>query len=91
MVKAAGLLAGIEKADSARITFGEVRYWMTDLAVSQLTLSERNAAAARARMEDYLRKLAPWNPQRIAEFTARLRSTTNLPPRRSTNTPMIGG
>ena len=49
MVKAAGLLAGIEQADSARIAFGEVRYWMTDLAVSQLTLSERNAATARAR------------------------------------------
>ena len=56
MVKAAGLLAGIEKADNARIAFGELRYCMTDLAVSQLTLSERKAAAARARMQDYLRK-----------------------------------
>ena len=65
MVKAAGLLAGIEKADNARIAFGEVRYWMTDLAVSQLTLSERNAEGARARMEEYLRKLTPWNAQRI--------------------------
>jgi signal transduction histidine kinase len=66
MVKAAGLLKGIEQADSARIAFGEMRYWMTDLAVSQLTLSERNAAAARARMEEHLSKLAPWNPERIA-------------------------
>jgi len=66
MVKAAGLLKGIEQADSARIRFGEMRYWMTDLAVSQLTLSERNAATARARMEEHLGKLAPWNPERIA-------------------------
>jgi signal transduction histidine kinase len=66
MVKAAGLLKGIEQADSARIRFGEMRYWMTDLAVSQLTLSERNAATARARMEEHLSKLAPWNPERIA-------------------------
>jgi signal transduction histidine kinase len=66
MVKAAGLLKGIEQADSAQIAFGEMRYWMTDLAVSQLTLSERNAAAARARMEEHLGKLAPWNPERIA-------------------------
>ena len=65
MVKAAGLLKGIEQADSARIRFGEMRYWMTDLAVSQLTLSERNAATARARMEEHLSKLAPWNPERI--------------------------
>ena len=37
MIKAAGLLGGIEQADKARIRFGEVRYWMTDLAVGQLT------------------------------------------------------
>jgi signal transduction histidine kinase len=72
MVKAAGLLKGIEQADSAQIAFGEVRYWMTDLAVSQLTLSERNAAAARARMEEHLGKLAPWNPERIATVRSEL-------------------
>ena len=66
MVKAAGLLKGIEQADGARIAFGEMRYWMTDLAVSELTLSERNAAAARGRMEDHLKRLAPWNPERVA-------------------------
>jgi signal transduction histidine kinase len=43
-----------------------MRYWMTDLAVSQLTLSERNAEAARKRMEEHLGKLAPWNTERIA-------------------------
>jgi len=72
MVKAAGLLAGIEQADSAQIAFGEVRYWMTDLAVSELTLSERNAAAARERMEQHLDKLARWNPQRIAAVRTEL-------------------
>jgi signal transduction histidine kinase len=72
MVKAAGLLKGIEQADSAQIAFGEVRYWMTDLAVSQLTLSERNAAAARARMEEHLGKLEPWNPERIAAVRSEL-------------------
>jgi signal transduction histidine kinase len=72
MVEAAGLLTGIEQADSARISFGEVRYWMTDLAVSQLTLSERKAASARARMERHLDKLAPWNPERIAAVRSEL-------------------
>jgi len=72
MVKAASLLGGIEQADKARIRFGEVRYWMTDLAVSQLTLPERNAAAARARMEEHLGKLEPWNPQRIAAVRSEL-------------------
>jgi signal transduction histidine kinase/HAMP domain-containing protein len=65
MITAAELLSSIEEANSAQIAFGEMRYWMTDLAVSQLTLAERNAAAARARMEQHLDKLAPWNQQRI--------------------------
>jgi signal transduction histidine kinase len=72
MVKAAGLLKGIEQADSAQIAFGEVRYWMTDLAVSQLTLSERKAAEARGRMEKHLRNLEPWNAERIAAVRSEL-------------------
>src|ERR1700755_2145730 len=66
MVTAADLLKSIEEANSAQIAFGEFRYWMTDLAVSQLLMAERNAAAARARVEHHLEELQPWNPQRIA-------------------------
>src|ERR1700749_3048691 len=66
MVTAAELLKSIEEANSAHITFGDLRYGMTDLAVSQLTMAERNAASARARVEQHLKQLEPWNPQRIA-------------------------
>jgi len=38
----------IDSANNVRIAFGEMRYWLTDLAVSLLTPSERNAKAARA-------------------------------------------
>lgn len=72
MVTAAELLNSIEEANSAQIAFGEMRYWMTDLAVSQLTMAERNAAAARDRMEQHLDKLTPWNPQRIAAVRSEL-------------------
>jgi signal transduction histidine kinase/HAMP domain-containing protein len=72
MVTASELLSSIEEANSAQIAFGELRYWMTDLAVSQLTLAERNAAAARVRMEQHLDKLAPWNPQRIGTVRSEL-------------------
>src|SRR5271163_4078416 len=65
MITAAELLKSIEEANSAQIAFGELRYWMTDLAVSQLMMAERNAAAARARVEQHLDQLQPWNPQRI--------------------------
>ena len=58
----------IELANGARIAFGEMRYWLTDLAVSLLTPSERNAAAARGRMESYLDRLALRKPRLVAEI-----------------------
>jgi signal transduction histidine kinase/CheY-like chemotaxis protein/HAMP domain-containing protein len=56
----------IEAATGARIAFGEMRYWLTDLAVSLLTPSERNAAAARTRMDGYLDQLARRKPDLVA-------------------------
>jgi adenylate cyclase len=60
----------IDSANSARIAFGEMRYWLTDLAVSLLTPSERNAAAARGRMDGYLDQLAPRKPKLVAAVRA---------------------
>src|SRR5947199_5175389 len=56
----------IETANGARIAFGEMRYWLTDLAVSLLTSSERDAAAARGRMDGYLDQLALRKPKLVA-------------------------
>ncbi len=78
MVTAAELLKSIEEANSAQIAFGELRYWMTDLAVSQLTMAERNAAAARARVEQHLDELQPWNPQRIATVRSEIAQYEDL-------------
>ena len=78
MVTAADLLKSIEEANSAQIAFGELRYWITDLAVSQLTMAERNAAAARARVEQHLDQLQPWNPQRIAAVRNELAQYADL-------------
>ena len=52
----------IDIAQSVRNTFGDIRYWLTDLAVSQLTLSERNAKAARAGLDVYLKQIAVRDP-----------------------------
>jgi signal transduction histidine kinase/DNA-binding response OmpR family regulator/HAMP domain-containing protein len=60
----------IESANSARIAFGEMRYWFTDLAVSLLTPSERNAMAARARMDGYLDQLGLRKPKLVAAVRA---------------------
>ena len=78
MVTAADLLKSIEEANSAQIAFGELRYWMTDLAVSQLTMAERKAAAARARVERHLDELQPWNPGRIAAVRNELAQYADL-------------
>ena len=90
MVTAAELLKSIEEANSAQIAFGELRYWMTDLAVSQLMMAERNAAAARARVEQHLDQLAAMEPAADRRLSAaRSRSTRIWPARRSRNTPTI--
>jgi signal transduction histidine kinase/CheY-like chemotaxis protein/HAMP domain-containing protein len=60
----------IESANGARIAFGEMRYWLADLAVSLLTPSERNASAARDRMDGYLDQLALRKPKLVAAVRA---------------------
>src|SRR3954471_23933143 len=42
------IVSEIAAANEVRNAFADLRYWMTDLAVSLLTLSETNAEAARA-------------------------------------------
>ena len=66
VTKETDLSTVIETANGARIAFGEMRYWLTDLAVSLLTPSERNAALARGRMDGYLDQLALRKPALIA-------------------------
>ena len=68
----------IEQANNAQIAFGEMRYWMTDLAVSLLTLSETKAKAAEARTERYLDELAPLRPQAIAAIRAEVAEYRDL-------------
>jgi len=70
--RAADMFALADQANSARIAFGELRYWNTDLAVSQLTLSEQKAAAARERLERDLDQLAAQKPSQIAKVRAEL-------------------
>src|SRR5262249_27724285 len=72
VVASTALLAEIEQANNARIAFGELRYWLTDLAVSQLTLSETNAAAARERVDQHLAALAAAKPQLVSGLRAEL-------------------
>lgn len=53
----------LEVAAMADRQFGEMRYWLTDLAVSLLTLSERRANEARADLDISLATLAEFAPE----------------------------
>ena len=58
----------LEAANGANEAFGDIRYWMTDLAVSQLTLSERNARNARGELTRYLDRVAAYDPDAAADI-----------------------
>jgi len=60
------VLALIGNVDDVRASFADLRYWLTDLSVSLLTQSERNANAARQRLKERLRTLAENRPEEAA-------------------------
>jgi signal transduction histidine kinase/CheY-like chemotaxis protein/HAMP domain-containing protein len=68
VVAATELFGRLEEASGANEAFGDIRYWMTDLAVSQLTLSERNAKDARGRLSGYLDRLATYDSEAASEI-----------------------
>jgi signal transduction histidine kinase/CheY-like chemotaxis protein len=62
----------LEVAAMADRQFGEMRYWLTDLSVSLLTLSERRANESRAELDASLEQLQAYAPEaatRIREET----------------------
>jgi signal transduction histidine kinase/CheY-like chemotaxis protein/HAMP domain-containing protein len=59
-------------ANQTRTAFGEYRYWLTDLAVSLLRLSELNAKAAKERLLAKLDELARGRPEVAATIKQEL-------------------
>jgi adenylate cyclase len=60
------LVALMGTSDDVRASFADLRYWLTDLSVSLLTQSERNADAARAKLTERLKLLAERKPAEAA-------------------------
>ena len=52
-------------AAAAHVTFGELRYWLTDLSVSLLMNSQRNAEQARERLLAHLDRLSISSPDAV--------------------------
>ena len=53
-------------ANAANKAFGDLKYWLTDLAVSLLVLSEQKAADAHKVLNSELAKLEPYDPEAVA-------------------------
>ncbi len=64
-------------AGEAHVTFGELRYWLTDLSVSQLVISERNAVAARKKLDAHLGKLVSYDAETVAAIRAEIEAYFN--------------
>ncbi|PDT48713.1 MULTISPECIES: response regulator [Sinorhizobium] len=55
-------------AAAAHVAFGDLRYWLTDLSVSLLMNSQRNAEQARERLQVQLERLAKHSPAAVREI-----------------------
>jgi len=62
------VLDRLETGNAVAKTFSEFRYWLTDLAVSQLNDSEDKAKQARQALDQHLKALQAADPKRAAEI-----------------------
>jgi len=56
----------LRTASAAEKAFGDLKYWLTDLAVSLLNLSEQRANEAKRELDGQLTALEPYDPAAIA-------------------------
>ena len=64
------LSSHFELASEAQKSFADLKYWLTDLAVSWLNESEENADAAGERLAGQLEKIAAFAPKTVDTISA---------------------
>src|SRR4051794_22233423 len=70
LAEEARLVTVLKTANKTAKDFGDLKYWLTDLAVSLLVRSEQNADAARDRLTADLAALAPYDPEGVRSIQA---------------------
>jgi len=65
-------------AEEAHVTFGELRYWLTDLSVSLLVTSERSADAARERLGVNLDSLADHDADTVSAIRSEVEAYVSM-------------
>ena len=68
LAEQAQLVSVVRNANLASRHFGDLKYWITDYAVSLLARSQQNADAAKARFDGDLKAIALVDPAGVAEI-----------------------
>jgi signal transduction histidine kinase len=66
LAEEARLVSVVRNANIASRDFDDLRYWITDYAVTRLDHSQQNALAAKTRLDGDLKTIAPVDPQGVA-------------------------
>ena len=74
----AALVAALTDANEASASFGDLKYWLSDLAVSLLMRSEANAEDAREALDVALERLRAREPATVAAIEAEVETMVEL-------------
>jgi signal transduction histidine kinase len=78
LAEQARLVSIVRTATTASKHFGDLKYWLTDLAITQLASSQQNAAAAKARLDEDLKAIAAVHPEGVAAIGREVGALTEL-------------
>ena len=78
LAEQARLVSIVRTATAASKHFGDLKYWLTDLAITQLASSQQNAAAAKARLEEDLKAMAAVRSEGVAAIGREVDTLTEL-------------
>jgi signal transduction histidine kinase len=78
LAEQARLVSIVRTATTASKHFGDLKYWLTDLAITQLARSQENAAAAKARLDQDLKAIAAVHSEGVAAIGREVDSLTEL-------------
>jgi len=78
LAEEARLVSIVRNANTASRHFGDLKYWVTDSAVTQLARSQQNAAAAKGQLDGDLKAIAPLDPAGVNAIAREVDTLTEL-------------
>jgi signal transduction histidine kinase len=78
LAEQARLVSIVRTAITASKHFGDLKYWLTDLAITQLASSQENAAAAKAHLDEDLKAIAAVHSEGVAAIGREVDTLTEL-------------